>query len=186
MIFERKLHDRYKIRSKARWNKGNLNWPAEIDDRVWQNLSEVHNHNQQKIQFDSYVIHTSRPAKEKLTDSSSKAKQNDLNMLSLILLVAVTNAITPFDYFGHNCSSYFALSFLKIPPTVEESFGVFKADSEVVCASRCCHHRACTDAVLCKAARRCSLYNAKETIFTEFQTESQEARTAYIRIKKVG
>ena len=107
-------------------------------------------------------------------------------MLSLILLVAVTNAITAFDYFGHNCSSYFALSFLKIPPTVEKSFGVFKADSEVVCASRCCHHRACTDAVLCKAARRCSLYNAKETILTEFQTESQEAITGYIRIKKVG
>ena len=107
-------------------------------------------------------------------------------MLSLILLVAVTNAITPFDYFEHNCSSYFALSFLKIPPTVEESFGVFKADSEVVCASRCCHHRACTDAVLCKAAGRCSLYNAKETILTEFQTESQEAITGYIRIKKVG
>ena len=106
-------------------------------------------------------------------------------MLSLILLVAVTSAITPFDYFGHNCSSYFALSFLNIPPSVEEGIGTFKADSEVACASQCCHHRACTDAVLCKAARRCSLYNAKETILTEFQMESQEATTGYIRIKKV-
>lgn len=107
-------------------------------------------------------------------------------MLSVILFVAVTPAITSFDYFGQNCSSYFALSFLKIPPTVEAGIGTFKADTEVACASRCCHHSVCTDAVLCKAARRYSLYNAKETILTEFQTESQEATTGYIRIKKVG
>ena len=108
-------------------------------------------------------------------------------MLSLliILLVAVTPAITSFDYFGHNCSSYFTLSFLKIPPTVG-GIGTFKADSELACASRCCHYAACTDAVLFKAARSCSLYNAKETILTEFQTESQEARTGYTRIKKVS
>jgi len=138
-----------------------------------------------KFNLTHRVIHTLKPTEEKLTNSSSKAKQNDLDMLSLILLVAVTPAITSFDYFGHNCSSYFILSFLKTPPTVE-GIGTFKANSELACASRCCHHRACTDAVLCKAARMCSLYNAKETILTEFQTESQEARTRYIRIKKVG
>ena len=106
-------------------------------------------------------------------------------MLSLILLVAVTPAMTSFNYLGHNCSSYFTLSFLKFPPTLDV-IGSFKADSELSCASRCCLNGACTDAVLCKAARRCSLYNANETILTEFQTESQEAKTGYIWIKKVG
>ena len=105
-------------------------------------------------------------------------------MFSLILLVAVTPAITSCDYFAHNCSSYFTLSSLKISPTVE-GIGTFKADSELACAFRCSLHMACTDAVFSKVARRCSLYNTKATVLTEFQTEFQEARTGYIRIKKV-
>ena len=105
-------------------------------------------------------------------------------MFSLLLLVAVTPAITSCYYFRHNCSSYFTLSYLKISPTFE-GIGSFKADNELACASLCCRHRACTNAVLWKAAKKCSLYNAKETFLREFQTESQEARTGYIRIKKV-
>ena len=105
-------------------------------------------------------------------------------MFSLILLVAVTPAITSCDYFGHNCSSYFTLSFLKISPTID-GISTFKADSELACAFRCCSEGTCTDVVFSKVARRCSLYNAKATVLAEFQTESQEARTGYIRMKKV-
>lgn len=105
-------------------------------------------------------------------------------MFSLILLVAVTPVISSCYGFRHNCSSYFTLSYLKISPTVE-GIDSFNADNELACASLCCRHRACTNAVLWKAAKRCSLYNGEETVLRELQTESQEARTGYIRIKKV-
>lgn len=103
---------------------------------------------------------------------------------SLILLIAIIPALASCVQLGHNCSSYFTLSFLKIPPSVED-IGAFKADSELACAFRCCAQRECTEAVFFKGSRTCSLYNAKEAVLTESQADSEETRTGYIRIKKV-
>lgn len=63
--------------------------------------------------------------------------------------------------------------------------GTYKADSELACARRCCSQKECSEAVFSEVTWRCSLYNANEMVLAEFQADSQEANTGYVRIKKV-
>lgn len=131
-----------------------------------------------------YSYFEARQGKTKQTIHSEK-KQNGHDMFSLIFHVAIIPAITiSCVHLGHNCSSYFTLSFLKIPPSVA-GIGTVKADTELACAFRCCARRECTEAVFFKVARRCFLYDAKEKVLAKFQVGCQETKTGYVRIKKV-